>query len=732
MTSRRRTDIALVAAAAVLATAVPAAAAWHLTARVDGQLAPGLSRVLGEPVAIGDIETGLTGELALLDVRIGDLLAIDRVEVLVDVSRPLAGDFQVTGIRIERPRVRLDVDRQGVSRVRAMKDRLLAHLRAHRRPDSDAPNAEQRAAPRPRPRLSVRDGSLSLYGQEFGSLEISGLTLQPAMSGHWRARADAAVLDIGVERARVRGRLERMAADVSPANGSLMRLLAVTGDLQLTAGARAMQLERVSLLAGRAFTGSSTGIELHGAIVDGRSQDSAVALSLDPGERRLQLTGTDVPLAVLQAFVQPGVALADARFSGTVNARGPTDESASWSADLDGAVADVVLDDHRVAQAPVALSAHARFAASLTTDDHAQLPGSTSAVAGPVRRLHIERMSLTSGDVTINSHGTAEYLTDGRGSWIPDRARLSLELPRTSCARVLTAAPAPFRAQLLGLDLSGTISARMGLGIAGSDIDDIDLDLAIDHRRCKVLRDALAADPRVLGAVVTHEFPDGSRRKVGRGEAGYLAIDTLPDHLVTAFVASEDARFYRHSGFDVAQIERSLAVDLRAGAFARGGSTITQQLVKNVFLSHERTIARKFQEAILAWRVEDVSNKRQILERYLNIIELGPGVFGIDAAARYWFDKSARDLDFRETAFLVALTPAPNTISRRVHTAGGVDDRTRRRIDNVLRIMRSHRVLRESQYRRALAQRLSLVPAERTAAIARDRPNRLAQLQSSP
>jgi monofunctional biosynthetic peptidoglycan transglycosylase len=149
------------------------------------------------------------------------------------------------------------------------------------------------------------------------------------------------------------------------------------------------------------------------------------------------------------------------------------------------------------------------------------------------------------------------------------------------------------------------------------------------------------------------------------------------------------ARFYDHGGFDLAEIARSLEVDLREQRFARGGSTISQQLVKNAFLSQRRSFDRKLQEAVLAWRLEARLDKRQILERYLNVIELGPRVFGLGAAARYWFDVPARALTIRQAAFLAALTAQPGSMSRRVRQAGALDPESADRVTLVLRAMRA-------------------------------------------
>lgn len=132
---------------------------------------------------------------------------------------------------------------------------------------------------------------------------------------------------------------------------------------------------------------------------------------------------------------------------------------------------------------------------------------------------------------------------------------------------------------------------------------------------------------------------------------------------VAAIVLSEDWAFYQHNGFDWEQIRNSVETNLKKGKFARGGSTITQQVAKNVFLSNEKTIWRKVQEAVLAVRLERNLGKSRILEIYLNIAEFGKGLYGIGPAARYYFKKSPGQLTAKEGAFLAMLLPSPKKYS---------------------------------------------------------------------
>jgi len=141
---------------------------------------------------------------------------------------------------------------------------------------------------------------------------------------------------------------------------------------------------------------------------------------------------------------------------------------------------------------------------------------------------------------------------------------------------------------------------------------------------------------------------------------GHIRLRHLPPYLVNAVLATEDRRFHRHFGVDPIGLARATIANLRAGYVVQGGSTITQQLAKNLFLTSERTIARKAQEVILALWLETKFTKGQILELYLNRVYFGGGAYGVEAAARRYFAKSARHVTLSEAALLAGLLKAPS------------------------------------------------------------------------
>ncbi len=165
--------------------------------------------------------------------------------------------------------------------------------------------------------------------------------------------------------------------------------------------------------------------------------------------------------------------------------------------------------------------------------------------------------------------------------------------------------------------------------------------------------------------------------------AGWVSLPEISKSAVAAIVVSEDWAFYSHKGIDTNQIHEALQEDLEAKSFVRGASTITQQVVKNVYLDQEKSISRKIKEIILAVKLEKVVGKSRILETYLNIAEWGEGVFGIGAASRLYFGKAPSELSAKEGAFLAMLLPSPKRYAQSFRQKR-LTDFARKTVDSIL------------------------------------------------
>lgn len=139
----------------------------------------------------------------------------------------------------------------------------------------------------------------------------------------------------------------------------------------------------------------------------------------------------------------------------------------------------------------------------------------------------------------------------------------------------------------------------------------------------------------------------------------WVPLSKISPYLIKAVLIGEDDKFFRHEGFDFEAMQKALEKNLKAGKIKYGGSTISQQTAKNLFLSPSKNPVRKIQEAILTWRLERALSKKRILEIYLNIAEWGEGIFGIEAASRHYYGKPASALNPWEAARLAAILPNP-------------------------------------------------------------------------
>jgi monofunctional biosynthetic peptidoglycan transglycosylase len=162
---------------------------------------------------------------------------------------------------------------------------------------------------------------------------------------------------------------------------------------------------------------------------------------------------------------------------------------------------------------------------------------------------------------------------------------------------------------------------------------------------------------RFLNPIITITQIEGLI-KYQKLDRDYISFDDMGNNVKKAVIASEDQNFYRHNGFDFDAIQRAFKHN-EQGKKIRGGSTISQQTAKNIFLWNGRSYFRKGLEAIFTFVIEKVWSKDIILERYLNSIEMGQGVFGVEAASHYYFGKSAKDLTKSEAAWIAVILPSP-------------------------------------------------------------------------
>lgn len=187
----------------------------------------------------------------------------------------------------------------------------------------------------------------------------------------------------------------------------------------------------------------------------------------------------------------------------------------------------------------------------------------------------------------------------------------------------------------------------------------------------------------------------------------WTSIDDIPEFIQKAFVSVEDKRFYYHAGFDPIRISKALLVDLKHGSIVEGGSTITQQYAKNLFLTNEQTISRKIEELYDSARLEMQYSKSEILEGYLNTVYFGHGVYGINAASHYFFDKEMKDLTTAQVAMLIGIPNGPSIYSPFLHPDNAI---AREKL--ILNILYENELISKAEYDKSVKEPLALSTKE--------------------
>ena len=314
-----------------------------------------------------------------------------------------------------------------------------------------------------------------------------------------------------------------------------------------------------------------------------------------------------------------------------------------------------------------------------------------SSVTEPVlSELPIEGVRLTgridasvvarsaTGDVVIGAKGEIEIndipiFLNANLTSTSESERLEITggvLETVPCQRMWEALPAGMLPNLThdGMAFEGEAAPSFHVSYQFGDYESFELTTDGFPQTCQIVHVAETFDPEQLNRKdYAHHVVEGVTEEdifVGPAIPGYTYLSTLPSYIPALMYLSEEIHFYENGALSVGLINRGIHVSLPQQRLAYSGSTVTQQLVKNLFLSRNRTFSRKLEEALLAWAVATVVERDRILELYLNCIEFAPNTYGIAAAAEFYFGVQPAELTPLEAAYLAALKPSPATAAR--------------------------------------------------------------------
>ena len=219
---------------------------------------------------------------------------------------------------------------------------------------------------------------------------------------------------------------------------------------------------------------------------------------------------------------------------------------------------------------------------------------------------------------------------------------------------------------LEGIQLAGKLNYNLNIFLNAAHPDDVQFDSRLNKDDFRIIRYGKTDLGKLNNVFVYTPYEKNKPmppRTIGPQNPYFTPLSEISPNLQSAVMTAEDPSFYRNHGFVEESIRKSLATDYKEKKFKRGGSTISMQLVKNAFLSREKTLSRKIEEILIVWMIENnqIMTKDRMLEVYFNIIEWGPNVYGIGEASRYYFNKSPGELTIGESIYLASIVPHPKT-----------------------------------------------------------------------
>lgn len=375
---------------------------------------------------------------------------------------------------------------------------------------------------------------------------------------------------------------------------------------------------------------------------EGAKLSLEASLPISQGDTRVAFSGGPISLAQIGAKEGAG-GLADVNRA-TITARGNAilkADASQLTIDSDIGIRDLGLSHPKLAD-DVVHGLEASVLLKATYDDKGALTISDAEGTLGALRLRL------SGSI-IDAHDHLE-------------GALSFDAPTAACQSLLDSIPTALVPDVHDMELTGTFGAAGKLAFDTRELDDLELSYRIDDK-CKFVHAPEEFDRERFTHPFSHQvyLPDGStaEEETGPGSEAWTDLERISPFMQVAVLTTEDGAFFKHQGFNHAAIRASIIANLKAGKFVRGASTISMQLTKNLFLSREKTVSRKLEEVILTDYEEQTFSKNEIMELYLNVIEFGPDVYGIGAAADHYFGRKPDELNLAECLFLSSLLPNP-------------------------------------------------------------------------
>ncbi len=685
---------------------------------------PEIEKRLKVEITYKDIEVSLTS-VALCGVEVrpagrkNPFFTVEKMGVGVSVGPLLVGDIDLTGVRLDGLDLRVG---EGVGGAGGEDWRELLE-RVEKSPPSVA--GADVSPERRIPEVRLESGRAEIDDGRFRAV-VSGL------SGTWSSEAGAVIGVEGFTLSRGESRLavgERGEIVLGPGQKrvscSLERpefelfasrddIIALVRDVHASLAGLGLAGGRISVgrdadAASRAVSGEreTKGISLRVAVAEA----SGALVDPERPDRRLAVDDVSVELSAgrdLAVRASGGLPATDARWG--LDARWPEDGNPTLEMEVPdislGSVGEMLWSSEHVRWEGSSADGSAAF--------EVKRGGEEISARGQVAisGLSVEHERLAEVELSdLDFHADFKLSLDRKGSLLSlERLQLSrgharavlrgdvrldrlafdlrLNVPPTACRQLVGALPEPLRERVTGVQAEGLLALNLHLAIDEDDPGETALEASVDNR-CRITDYGPLPSPDHFRRPFryTAYTADGEPLSLtsGPGTDRWTPLSAISPYVIEAVLTTEDGKFRRHRGVTIPEVRRAIELNLRQGELSHGASTITMQLAKNLFLTRERTVARKLQELMLTWYLESGFTKEELLELYLNVIEFGPLIYGIREAADHYFGRLPRELNLMESVFLIKLLPSP--VSR--HGAYVRDDISQRKMNVLHRVMRT-------------------------------------------
>ena len=665
---------------------------------VRSLLLPKLSARLGRTVTANDVRVGF-GTLELRGLVVDGAGAAPPV-VLPGLQATVALSSLLSGVRVER----LELERPRIDIVRGESgdDNVSSILEKLRGKRAAAPGASGGGGVHI-DLLRIHQGNVRLTDDLLGQAEVKGL------DGDLRPDGPATlhVRDARLEAFGARAGAADATVDVTLAHGKPVGLPTIEVKNGSLTPVRGLELTgiRASMKPEADADGVRQAIDVHGSY-GGASTElwNAIGwLASDAHEGKLTLRCDRFKLSQLDSVLR--------------NQDGSPEILNASKGEMDARL-DLGFRDDRLAFIGGAHLAGLTVAHPMLAAQPVPRLGFNARIKGmvdtKVRTLKLSELAID----FRNLHALIAADVANLGRW--PRFAATLQVRPLPCQTALQAFPVEMVPSLQGFKMNGTFSTDLHLGV---DLDaletPVDLGGHVGIEGCNVLEAPEWASSDRLSATFeqTVEFEPGKWMTfvVGPESPDWVPFTDISPNLVNSIMTTEDSGFFKHHGFISSEFRSALQQNLQRGYFRLGASSISMQMVKNVLLSREKTLSRKLQEMFLTWYLENHLSKERIMEIYFNVIEFGPGIYGIGHAARHYFGKSAKELEPQEAAWFSSILPNPKRrYVQYCHQNGMLDAKWDAYIKRIMRRMHERGRLTNEEYERALQTPLRFSRAEAT------------------